>query len=319
MRIAVYGAGGVGAYFGGRLAQLGQDVSFIARNENLVALRTQGLKVGSIAGDFILDKVTASNNPAEVGVVDYVLVCVKSWQVPAAAKAIKPMVGPDTLVVPLQNGVEAPDQLIEYLDADNVLGGLCAIVAFQAGPGHIKHSGGNPLIRFGHLDNHADPRVNALAEVFNHCSGVKASIPDDIHVAMWLKFMLITPWSGLGAVSRAPIGVLLEQAETRELLAQAIEEIHALALAREIALPKNSVEKTLDTLMSIPPNSTTSMQRDLVRGRPSELDAQNGAVVRLAQEVGIDTPVNRFILYSLRSLELRARGALSFNRRSAPR
>jgi len=214
---------------------------------------------------------------------------------------------------------EAPDQLAEVLDPANVLGGLCAIVAFQAAPGHIKHSGGNPLVRFGHLDNHADPRVNTLSEVFNHCSGVKSSIPEDIVVAMWQKFMLITPWSGLGAVSRAPLGVLLEQPETRELLIEATEEIYRLGLARGIALPDDSVAKTIALLEGLPPNSTTSMQRDLVRGRPSELDAQNGAVVRLASEVDLATPVNRFCLYGLRSLELRARGALSFNRRSSSR
>ena len=319
MRVAVYGSGGVGSYFGGRLAQIGQDVTFIARNENLSVLRSQGLKVGSIAGDFSIDKINVTNNPAEVGIVDYVLCCVKTWQVQAAAKAMQPMVGPDTLVVPLQNGVEAPQHLASILDADKVLGGLCAIVAFQASPGHIKHSGANPLIRFGHLDNHADPRVNALSEIFNHCSGVKSSIPDDIVVAMWQKLMLITPWSGLGAVSRAPIGVLLEQQETRDILTQAIEEIFQLGRAKGINLPDNSVNKTIAMLEGIPPNSTTSMQRDLVRGRPSELDAQSGAVVRLGHELDIDTPVNRFFLHGLRSLELRARGALSFNRRSKQR
>ena len=319
MRVAVYGSGGVGSYFGGRLAQIGQDVTFIARNENLSVLRSQGLKVGSIAGDFSIDKINVTNNPAEVGIVDYVLCCVKTWQVQAAAKAMQPMVGPDTLVVPLQNGVEAPQHLASILDADKVLGGLCAIVAFQASPGHIKHSGANPLIRFGHLDNHADPRVNALSEIFNHCSGVKSSIPDDIVVAMWQKLMLITPWSGLGAVSRAPIGVLLEQQDTRDILTQAIEEIFQLGRAKGINLPDNSVNKTIAMLEGIPPNSTTSMQRDLVRGRPSELDAQSGAVVRLGHELDIDTPVNRFFLHGLRSLELRARGALSFNRRSKQR
>ena len=319
MRIAVYGSGGVGAYFGGRLAQLGQDVTFIARNDNLSVLRSSGLKVGSIAGDFSIDKINVTNNPADVGIVDYVLCCVKAWQVPSAARAMKPMVGPDTLVIPLQNGVESPEQLAGTLDAENVLGGLCAIVAFQANPGHIKHSGGNPLIRFGHLDNQPDPRVNALSEIFNHCSGVKSSIPEDIQVAMWQKFMLITPWSGLGAVSRAPVGILLDQPETRDLLTEAIEEVLQLGRAKGIDLPQDSVSKTLATLGDIPPNSTTSMQRDLIAGKPSELDAQSGAVVRLAYEVDLDTPVNRFILYSLRSLELRARGALKFNRRSKHR
>src|SRR5210317_871362 len=140
MRIAVYGCGGVGGYFGGRLAQIGQDVTFIARNESLSALRSKGLKVGSITGDFILDRVKVTNNPSDVGVVDYVLCCVKAWQVTAAARSMLRLVGPDTLVIPLQNGVEAPDQLASILDPSNVLGGLCAIVAFQASPGHIKHS-----------------------------------------------------------------------------------------------------------------------------------------------------------------------------------
>ncbi len=319
MRIAVYGSGGVGAYFGGRLAQIGKNVTFIARNETLTALRTQGLKVGSIAGDFSIDKINVSNNPATVGVVDYVLCCVKAWQVPAAASAMKPMIGPDTLVLPLQNGVEAPTQLASILDTKNVLGGLCAIVAFQAGPAHVKHSGANPLIRFGHLDSRPDPRIHVLSEVFNHCNGIKSSIPEDIQVAMWQKFMLITPWSGLGAVSRAPIGILLEQPETRELLIQAIEEIYQLGQARGIDLPQDSVRKTIATLDNIPLNSTTSMQRDLIRGKASELDALTGAVVRLACDVGLETPINQFFLYSLRSLELRARGALRFNRRSQHR
>ena len=319
MRIAVYGCGGVGAYFGGRLAQIGQDVTFIARNENLAAMRSKGLKVGSIAGDFIIDQVKVTNNPTDVGIVDYVLCCVKAWQVTAAARAILPMVGPDTLIVPLQNGVEAPEQIASIIDPPHVLGGLCAIVAFQASPGHIKHSGGNPLIRFGHLDDRPDPRINALSEIFNHCIGVKSSIPENVAVAMWQKFMLITPWSGLGAVSRAPLGVLLEQPETRNLLIEAADEIYRLGLARGIPMPDDSVAKTMATLEDIPANSTTSMQRDLVRGRPSELDAQNGAVVRLAYEVGLDMPLNRFFVYGLRSLELRARGALSFNRRSKQR
>jgi 2-dehydropantoate 2-reductase len=319
MRIAVYGCGGVGAYFGGRLAQIGQDVTFIARNESLSAMRSRGLKVGSIAGDFTLDRVKVTNNPADVGNVDYVLCSVKAWQVSAAARAMLPLIGSDTLVVPLQNGVEAPAQLASILDPANVLGGLCAIVAFQASPGHIKHTGANPLIRFGHLDNRPDPRVNALSEIFNHCSGVKSSIPENVVVAMWQKFMLITPWSGLGAVSRSPIGVLLEQMETRELLTEAAQEVYHLGRALGIPLPDDSVAKTMETLEGITPNSTTSMQRDLVRGKPSELDALIGAVVRLAYEAGIDTPINRFILYSLRSLELRARGALSFNRRSKQR
>ena len=312
MRIAVYGCGSVGGYFGGRLAQVGQDVTFIARNKSLLALQQQGLKVDSIAGDFSLKKVKASNSPAEVGEVDYLFCCVKAWQVGAAAKAMLPMIGEKTLVIPLQNGVEAAALLSEHISPDKVLGGLCAIIAFQPTPGHIKHIGANPLIRFGHRDKRADARINRLAEIFNRCTGVKCSIPDDINVALWQKFMLISPWSGLGAVSRAPIGILLKQAETRDLLGQAIEEIYQLGLAHNVELPEKSVDRVFELLQSFPPNSKTSMQRDLDAGAPSELDQQSGAVLRLGQAVGLATPVNQFFFYALRSLELRARGALKF-------
>jgi len=312
MRIAIYGSGGVGGYFGGRLAQAGQDVRFIARGEHLEAMRRNGLKIDSIAGDFKLNKIQVTDSPQAVGIVDYIICSVKAWQVPAAAKAMKPMMDANTLVIPLQNGVEAPGQLVEVLGKDQVLGGLCAIIAFLKAPGHIKHIGANPLIRFGHIDRHADPRVNALSEIFNRCHGVKSSIPIDIRVAMWQKFMLITAWSGVGAITRAPIGVLLKLAETRQMLIDALEEIYQLALAHDISLPPDSVEKTIKTLESFPQNSTTSMQRDIAEGSPSELDVQNDAVVRLADEVGLPVPVNRFILHSLRPTELRARGAIRF-------
>jgi 2-dehydropantoate 2-reductase len=312
MRIAVFGSGGVGGYFGGRLAELGEDVTFVARGDHLEAMNKTGLKVDSIAGDFRVRNLSATDNPKQVGIVDYILCAVKSWQLPAAAKAMKPMIGPETLVIPLQNGVEAPTQLIEVLGEGPVIGGLCAIIAFLTGPGHIKHNGANPLIRFGHLDKHADPRINALSELFNHCKGVKSSIPDDINVAMWQKFLLITPWSGVATVARAPIGILLQQAETRQMLLDAMQEICNLAAALEIDMPADSIQKTMATLESFPAHSKTSMQRDLEGGLPSELDIQNGAVVRLAQEAGVDTPVNGFILGSLRAQELRARGALKF-------
>ncbi len=312
MRIAVFGAGGVGGYFGGRLAQSGQEVSFIARGKHLQALNKGGLKIDSIAGDFTVDRFQASENPRDIGIVDYVLCCVKAWQVPAAAKAMQPMMGAHTLVIPLQNGVEAPGLLGEVLGEDKVLGGLCVIIAFKAGPGHIKHIGANPLIRFGRLDKQADPRVNQLSEIFNRCQGVKSSIPDDINVAMWQKFMLISAWSGLGAITQAPVGVILKLPETRQMLVEAITEIYLTGKSLGIQLPETSVDKTITTLQSFPENSTTSMQRDIADNRPSELDVQTDAVIRLAREGGIETPINRFILHSLRPLELRARGAIRF-------
>lgn len=312
MRIAVFGSGGVGGYFGARLAQARQDVVFIARGAHLQAMRSSGLRVDSIAGDFTLNPVDATDDPRQVGIVDAIICGVKAWQVVTAAKAMRPMVGENTLVIPLQNGVEAPAQLAEVLGKDTVLGGLCTIIAFRAEAGRIKHIGANPLIRFGHMDNHADPRVNALSEIFDRCQGIKSSIPEDVQVAMWKKFMLISAWSGVGAVTRTPIGILLKQSETRNMIVDAMQEIYSLALAKNIDLPKNSVEKNMSTLESFPPNSIASMQRDIADGLPSELDHQNGAVVRLASDCGVDAPVNCFILDSLRSLELRARGVLKF-------
>ncbi len=312
MRIAIFGTGGVGGYFGGRLAQAGEDVSFIARGKHLDALKTRGLKIDSIVGDFTVKPVQASDDPRDIGVVDYILCCVKAWQVPAAAKAMKPMIGEHTLVIPLQNGVEAPAQLSDELGEDRVLGGLCALIAFRAGDGHIKHIGANPLLRFGRMDKQADPRVNRLSEIFNRCDGVKSSIPEDINIAMWQKFMLITAWSGLGAVTRAPIGAILKVDETRQMLVDALDEIYRTGKSHGVDLPVNSVEKTIQTLQSFPQNSTTSMQRDIAEGQPSELDVQTDAVVRLAIEAGVDTPINRYILHSLRPLELRARGAINF-------
>ncbi|MFT5658118.1 MAG: 2-dehydropantoate 2-reductase [Gammaproteobacteria bacterium] len=312
MRIAIFGSGGVGGYFGGRLAQAGHDVTFLARGEHLKAMLESGLRVDSITGDFALNKVQVTDDAQKVGKVDYVICAVKAWQVSAAAKTMQPMIGPNTLVIPLQNGIEASAQLSEVLGAGAVLGGLCALIAFQAGAGHIKHIGANPLIRFNRLDGQADSRVNRLSEVFNQCQGVKSSIPTDVNVALWQKFMLVSPWSGIGAVSRSPIGVLLQLPESRQLLLDSMQEIYQLGLANGIGLPDNCLQKTIEILQSLPENSTTSMQQDLAQGKPSELDEQSGAIVRLAKDLNIDTPVNRFILDSLRPQELRARGALSF-------
>ncbi len=312
MRIAVFGTGAVGSYFGGRLAQAGEEVIFIARGEHLQALQGRGLRVDSTRGDFVLRPVQATDNPAQVGVVDVVLVGVKAWQVPGAAQAMRPMVGPDTFVVPLQNGVEAPSQLAAVLGAQHVLGGLCKIISFIVGPGHIRHAGIEPYVAFGELDNHPSERAERLRQAFVQASGVTVEIPSDIQVAMWEKFLFIASFSGVGAVTRAPAGVLRSVPETRQLLEQAMREIFAVARTREIALPGDIVDQTMAVVDGLPPDGTASMQRDIIEGRPSELVSQNGAVVRLGQEAGVDTPLHRFIYHSLLPLELRARGQVQF-------
>jgi 2-dehydropantoate 2-reductase len=313
MRIAVFGAGAVGGYFGGRLAQAGEEVALIARGEHLQALRDRGLRVDSIVGDFAIRPVQATDDPAQVGAVDAVLVGVKAWQVTEAALAMRPLIGPETFVLPLQNGVEAPHQLAAALGAEHVMGGLCKIISSLVGPGHIRHAGmAPPYVALGELDNRPSERVERLRRAFER-AGFTAEIPPDIHVAMWEKFLFIASFSGVGAATRAPIGVLRSRPETRHMLEQAMGEVLAVAQARGIALTEESISRTMALIDGLPPGGTASMQRDIVAGRPSELEAQNGAVVRLGQEVSVATPLHAFIYHSLLPSELRARGQTDFS------
>lgn len=311
MRIAVFGAGGVGGYFGGRLAQAGEDVVFIARGAHLEALRARGLRVDSLNGDFSVNPIQATDVPAEVGKVDAVLVAVKAWQVPEAAHAIQPMLGKNTFIVPLQNGVEAPEQLIAVLGKECVLGGLCHIVSYVAGPGHIRHAGIEPHLAFGELEGGKSERAEGLKAAFDR-AGVWAEVPDDIRVAMWEKFVFIAAISGVGAVTRAPAGVMRSLPETRGLLENAMKETVAVGMAHEVNLPAHLVEETLAFIDNLPEGATASMQRDIMEARPSELHSQNGAVVRLGAEVDVPAPTHAYLYHTLLPQELRARGEVDF-------
>jgi len=196
MRFAIFGVGAIGGYFGGRLAQAGEEVAFIARGEHLEALRTKGLRVDSINGDFVLPAVTATDDPSRIGAVDVVLVGVKTWQVPAAAESMRPLLGEDTLVLPLQNGVEAPAQLAKLLGREHVCGGLAKIISYIAGPGHIRHTGADPYIALGELDNQPSDRLERLRRALQR-SGVSAEIPPDITAALWAKFLFVASWGGV--------------------------------------------------------------------------------------------------------------------------
>jgi 2-dehydropantoate 2-reductase len=312
MRIAVFGVGGVGGYFGGRLAQAGEEVIFIARGQHLQAIRGHGLRVESVQGGFVAQPVRATDDPAQVGVVDVILVGVKAWQVPEAARAMRPLVGPETFVVPLQNGVEAPAQLAAVLGDQRVLGGFCRIVSLIVEPGHIRQVGGDAYVAFGELDNRPGERAGRLRQAFARAAGLKVEIPADIQAAMWEKFLTISSWGGTGAVTRAPVGVWRSLPETRQMWERAMREVLAVAQARNIALAEEIVPRTMAYVDSLPPAATASMQRDIMSGRPSELDSQSGAVVRLGQEVKVATPVHAFMYHSLLPLELQARGEIQF-------
>lgn len=308
MRIAIFGTGGVGGYFGGRLAQAGEDVTFIARGTMLEALRARGLRVDSIKGDFRLDRVQATDDPSSVGAVDAILVCVKAWQVPDAAAAMRPMIGNGTIAIPLENGLEAPDQLAAALGREHAGGGLCGIVSFVVGPGHIQHAGVDPFVNFGELDNSRSERLERLRDAFQH-AGVTADIPPDIHRSMWTKLLFIAVLSGVGSATRAPAGVWRAMPETRALAEGAAREIVSVATARGITLAPDAPQLMLSRIDALPPDSTASMQRDVLDGKPSELDAQLGAVVRLGRASGVPTPIFDTLYAALLPQERKARGA----------
>lgn len=307
MRVAVIGVGGVGGYFGGRLAHSGVDVTFIARGATLDALRTRGLRAESTYGDFALERVNATDKPAEI--VDAILVCVKAWQIPDAVARVKPIIGPDTIVVPLENGIDAPDVLASLVGREHVLGGLCGIVSFIVEPGHIRHTAVEPFVMFGELDNRPSERAQKLCDAFR-AAGVKADIPPDILRSMWTKFLFITPLSAIGALTRVPIGEWRALPELRAIAQESLKEMIALAKARGVDPGDDALQRTMDRYDNLAPASTSSLQRDVMEGKPSELDAQIGAVVRLADESGVAAPVSSFLYHCLVPQERKARGTL---------
>ncbi len=306
MKIAVIGAGAVGGYFGGRLTASGNDVVFLVRGKTLEALRSGPLRVKSIKGDFEV-RVRATNDPADIEAPDAVLVAVKAWQVLQAAEAIRKMGAENFVVVPLQNGMEAPPQLAAVLGTDRVAGGLCRIVAEAIRPGEIHHRSAEPSVEFGEIEPLRNPeRLTELRDAFA-AAKVRCQIPRDISLAMWKKFLFII-WGSLGAVTRLPIGPIRSSPELRARLVTALEEVAQIARAHGKDLNAETISKTLAMLDAQPAETTSSMQRDIMAGRPSELEAQTGAVVRFGRRTGIATPVHDSIYAELLPLEKRARG-----------
>jgi 2-dehydropantoate 2-reductase len=304
---AVLGAGAVGGYFGGRLLAAGFDVTFLARGESLAALRARGLRITSIAGDAHLQPVKAVAEVGELGARDVVLVAVKTWQLEPLLRELPSIVGPQTVVVPLLNGVEAPDRLAAVVDRRRVAGGLCEIGAVIEEPGHVRHFAAVPVIRFGELDGSESPRLDALVEAFGR-AGVEAVHTRDVMLAMWRKFLLIVGYGGVGALARVPIGALLRNASTKGLLETAMREVVAVARARGVGLSAADIDSTFAYLERLPEGATTSLQRDITNGRPSELDAWSGAVVRLGEAAGVAVPLNAVIRALLSAQELKSRG-----------
>ena len=314
MRIAVFGAGAVGAYFGGRLIETGKhDVSLIARGPHLEALQTRGLRIESPEGDADLppDAFSATDNPEDVGQVDVVFVAVKTWMVPEAAVAIGPMLGPHTTVIPLQNGVEAPDQLVAEVSGGHVIGGTCRIFTAVPEPGLVRHTGPTPTLTLGELDGSDSVPVEQVYSALID-AGVSAAIRPDIMAALWEKLLFVGPLGGVGAATRAPIGIFRSQPESRQLLIRCIEEIIAVAAATGVTLPDDALSSGLRLVDASPEGGTASMQRDIAAGRPSELEAQVGVVSRLGQRHNVPTPAHDAIYAALLPSELKARGQLAW-------
>ncbi len=294
MRIAVFGAGGVGGYFGGLLAHAGHDVGFIARGPHLHAIRENGLEVRSVHGDFTVHPAHATAQPDEVGPVDYVIVTVKHYHLPHAAPQIAPLIGSATTVAPLLNGVDAHEYLIEVLGPKPVVGGLCATASRIEAPGIIRQTSPLRRVVLGELDRTRSERIAGLVEAWSDC-GVEAIHAEDIHVALWTKMLFIASFGGITSLARANAREVLETTETRHLFVEAMAEVEAVARARGIDLPQDAVAQGLAFARGLDPGDTSSMHRDVAAGRPFELEAFSGKIVRLGEASGIDTPVHRGI------------------------
>ena len=312
MKIAIYGAGAVGGYYGGRLAQAGHDVTFIARGENLRALQANGLRVDSSMGDFTINPVKAVSDPAEIGVVDLVIPGVKTWQLPGILPGMAALVGPQTVIVTVQNGVDSHLVIGEALGQEKVIAGITRLFSTLVEPGHIVHGGTASQFMIGELDGSITPRVQAIYDMLNATPGIQAVLTTDIQRELWAKLVMITAFGGTGSVTRAPIGVILSVPETRALIEASVLEIAAVAAASGHPLASDVLEKSLAFFKNQPYLGTSSLQRDIMAGRRSELQSLIGTVVRVAREKNVPVPVNNFIYSVLLPTELKARGELEY-------
>jgi 2-dehydropantoate 2-reductase len=305
MKISIIGTGGVGGYFGGKLAKAGFDVTFLARGEHLKALQSNGLVVKSILGDFKIDRVKTTDKVKDLGQADLIIFGVKAWQLKEVGKELAAHINKHTTLLPLQNGVLAIDELKKYFDQRNIIGGLCRIISKIEAPGIINHFGVVPTIVFGEIDNTETERINQIKNIFDQ-SGFTSKIADDIQSEIWKKFISICV-SGLLAITRSTYGEIREIKETRQLMINLLQEIYALSQKIGIHIETDFLEKTVSYIDSFPYESTSSLARDVWEGKPSEIEYQNGTVVKLGEKFGVDTPINRYIYNCILPMELRAR------------
>lgn len=294
MKIVLMGSGGVGGYFGARLAANGADVTFIARGEHLAAMRRDGLKVLSTNGDLTVKPVTATDDPASVGHADLVMIAVKLWSTDDAARTIAPMMGPNSAVVSWQNGVVAEDILIKHYGKERVIGGVSNIAALIEAPGVIRHNGTMARLIFAELNGKPSKRIDAFAALCKQAN-IDHVVSDDINRAIWQKFIFLASFSGMTCATRLSIGPIRTDPETRAMLKAALGEVVAIGRAKGVSLPDDQVEQSLTWADNLPPTMVASMLGDLNRGNRLELPWLSGNVVKLGEELGVATPIHNFI------------------------
>jgi 2-dehydropantoate 2-reductase len=295
MKIAVIGAGGVGGTFGAALAKAGADVWFLARGAHLEAMRTTGLRIVSPRGDTHLVPTQASDDPAAIGRADIVLFCVKLWDVESAGERIRPIVGPGTAVIPLQNGIDAADRLIPILGAAAVLGGVAQVSATIEGPGVVRQTGTFMRLVFGEFNGELSARGEAFLALCRK-AGFDADLSKQIQTELWLKFIVLATNSAITAATRLPFGKLRDDPEVMALFEAATKEVVAVGRAKGIALPEDAAQRNMSFLAGAPATMMASMAHDLIRGNRIELPWLSGKVVALGHELGVSTSVHE-VLY----------------------
>ncbi len=297
MRIAVIGAGGVGGAFGAALAKAGADVTFVARGAHLAAMREKGLRIEGPRGDLHLVPTQATDDPASIGVVDLVLFCVKLWDVESAGAAIRPLIGPETAVIPLQNGIDASDRLAPILGQGAIMGGVAQISATIAEPGLIRQTGTFMRIIFGELDGRISQRGQAFHALCQR-AGFDSTLSDRIETELWLKFVMLASNAALTAATRQPLGRLRDDPDIAPYFAAAYQEVADVAQAKGVPLPAGTVDRIVAGNLTAPPTMMASMAVDLIRGNRIELPWLSGKVVQLGRELGVPTPVHA-LLYAM--------------------
>jgi len=307
MRIGVMAAGAVGGYFGGRLAAAGHEVVFFARGANLAALRADGLKIESTKGDLHLPKVEVTDDPKTVAPVDIVLFAVKLWDTEAAGALVRPIVGPDTRVITLQNGVDSIERLQPILGADNVVGGAAYIASVIAAPGVIAHTSDFAQMRCGRVDGRPDAKLAAFVEAAK-AAQIDIALTDAIDLERWKKFVFLVGLSGMTGATREPLGRILADPDTKAMFQAVMQEVVSVGRAKGVALPADFVDERMKFAASSPPGFKASLLHDLERGNRLEVDWLAGRVASLGRELGVPTPMNTAV-YGVLKLHRNGRGA----------